>query len=118
MTEKILKKKLASRLKRKRSIRKLISGNAVKPRVSIFRSNRFIYAQAIDDTNGTTLVAFDGSKSDVRSNKEGAAKAAKEFAKALKAKKIEEVVFDRNGYLYHGVVAAFADELRNNEIKL
>lgn len=118
MRENVLKRKLATRLKRKRSIRRQISGSATKPRVSVFRSNRFFYAQAIDDVNGVTLVAFDGAKNGVASNKEGAAKAAKEFATALKSKKINEVVFDRNGYLYHGVVAAFADGLRDNEIKL
>lgn len=118
MREKILKRKLATRLKRKRGIRRLISGSATKPRVSVFRSNRFFYVQAIDDGSGVTLAAFDGSSKGVRSNKDGAVKAAKEFAATLKSKNIKEVVFDRNGYLYHGVVAAFADELRNNEIKL
>lgn len=117
MTGNIQKKKLAARLKRKSRIRGQISGSANKPRVSVFKSNRFFYVQAIDDAKGTTLAAFDGAKAGVRSNKEGAAKAAQEFAKALKAQKIEEIVFDRNGYLYHGVVAAFADELRNNAIK-
>lgn len=117
MREKLLKQKLRTRLKRKRRIRAGISGTASKPRVSFFRSNRFLYAQAIDDTQGVTLVALDGAKAGIPSNKEGATKAAQSFAKALKDKKIEEITFDRNGYLYHGVVAAFAEELRNNAIK-
>ncbi|GHV10618.1 50S ribosomal protein L18 [Campylobacterota bacterium] len=118
MTRNVQKRKIATRLRRKSAIRAKLSGVAAKPRVTIFRSNRYIYAQAIDDKNGVTLAAFDGKKSNVRSNKAGAVEAAKAFAKALKAKKIGEVTFDRNGYLYHGVVAAFADALRDNAIKL
>jgi large subunit ribosomal protein L18 len=118
MTEKQLKNKIKTRFKRKLKIRSKISGTAMMPRVSVFKSNRFFYAQAIDDVNGATLASFDGSKDNIRSNKEGAKKAAEAFAAALKDKKIESVVFDRNGYLYHGVVAAFAEELRNQSIKL
>lgn len=117
MREKLLRQKVQARLKRKRRIRANISGTAQKPRVSIFRSNRFIYAQAIDDQNGVTLAGLDGSKDKFPSSKEGALKAAQSFAKTLAEHKIEEIVFDRNGYIYHGVVAAFADELRNNAIK-
>jgi len=118
MTEKLLKKKISTRLKRKRKIRAKISGTADMPRVSVFKSNRFFYAQAIDDVNGVTLASFDGAKDGIKSNKDGAKKAAEAFATALKGKNIENVVFDRNGYLYHGVVAAFAEELRNQSIKL
>ncbi|GHS87838.1 50S ribosomal protein L18 [Campylobacterota bacterium] len=118
MTEKTIRQKRSARIQRKARIRSKLSGTAPKPRVSIFRSNRYIYAQAIDDASGVTIAAFDGKKSGVRSNKEGAAAAAKEFAAALKNRKIDEVVFDRNGYLYHGVIAAFADGLRENAIKL
>ncbi|MGP1560636.1 MAG: 50S ribosomal protein L18 [Helicobacteraceae bacterium] len=118
MTNKLLQNKLNSRAKRKKKIRALISGDAKRPRITVFRSNRFFYAQAIDDENGATLAVFDGSKEKVSSNKEGAKKAAAVFAKALKGKNIGEVVYDRNGYLYHGVVKAFADELRNQSIKL
>lgn len=118
MTKNTQKRKLATRLQRKTRIRFKISGVAAKPRVTVFRSNRYIYAQAIDDTKGVTLAAFDGKKSNARSNKTGAEAAAKEFAAKLKKQKISEVTFDRNGYVYHGVVAAFADALRNNAIKL
>ncbi|MDR2638621.1 MAG: 50S ribosomal protein L18 [Helicobacteraceae bacterium] len=118
MTDKTLKQKTATRAKRKARIRAGVSGSASKPRVSVFRSSRYIYAQAIDDINGVTLAAFDGKASGARSNKEGAVTAGKAFAARLKEKQIEEVVFDRNGYLYHGVVAAFADALRENAIKL
>lgn len=118
MTEKLLHKKQNARARRKKKIRANLVGSATRPRVSIFRSNRYFYAQAIDDANGQTLAHFNGSKEETRSNKEGAKKAAQDFAKLLKAKNIDSVLFDRNGYLYHGVVEAFADELRNQSIKL
>ena len=118
MTANVLKRKLALRIKRKRRIRAKISGTAVLPRISIFKSNRTLYVQAIDDVAAVTLAAADGRKLGVKANKEGAVTLAKEFAKILKAKKIETALFDRNGYLYHGVIAAFADALRENGIKL
>lgn len=118
MTAKVLKRKLALRVKRKKRIRAKISGTADCLRVSIFKSNRTIYAQAINDTNGTTVVASDGHKLGLKSNKEGAKSLAKDLASKLASKGINQVVFDRNGYLYHGVIATFADSLRENGIKL
>ncbi|MGG7073680.1 50S ribosomal protein L18 [Campylobacter sp. 9BO] len=118
MTAKVLKRKLALRLKRKARVRGKISGIAACPRVSIFKSNRTIYVQAIDDVTATTLVASDGRKLGIKANKHGAVVLAKDFAKKLKDKSISEAKFDRNGYLYHGVIAAFADALRENGIKL
>jgi large subunit ribosomal protein L18 len=116
------KKELAQRdlkrLKRKKRIRGRIFGTAEFPRVSIFKSNRFIYAQAIDDVKGHTLAHVDGSALKIASNKDGAVKAAEIFAEKLKEAKIEQVKFDKNGYQYHGVVKAFADALRDNGIKL
>ena len=118
MRANILKRKLKIRLKRKRRVRANISGTASLPRVSVFKSNRTIYLQAIDDINAKTIVASSGVKLGIKANKEGAKKIAADFAKLLKAKKIEEAVFDRNGYLYHGVVAEVANSLRENGIKL
>jgi len=118
MTKNQLQRKLQTRAKRKLRIRAKISGTAACPRITVFKSNRFFYAQAIDDVAGVTLAAVDGSKAGTKSTKEGAKKAAEAFAAALKAKGVETAVFDRNGYLYHGVVAAFADELRNQSIKV
>ena len=113
-----LAKRNLTRLKRKRRIRGKISGTADFPRVSLFKSNRFISAQAIDDVAGNTLAHVDGSALKIASNKEGAVKAAAVFAEKLKEAGIEKVKFDKNGYQYQGVVKAFADALRDNGIKV
>ena len=84
----------------------------------MFKSNRYLYAQAINDEAGVTLASIDGKKLGLGNNRENAKQFAIEFAGLLKKAKITEAVFDRNGYLYHGVVAAFADTLRENGIKL
>jgi large subunit ribosomal protein L18 len=118
MTESVLKRKLALRKKRKLRVRGKISGTSECPRISIFKSNRTVYAQAIEDVTCTTLAAADGHKLGLKANKEGAKALAKVLADALKAKGIERAKFDRNGYLYHGVVATFADALRENGITL
>ncbi len=113
----ILKKNL-QRAKRKKRVRGKIFGTAEKPRVTIFRSNKHIYAQAIDDVEGKTLAYADGRVMGLKANKESAAKVAAALAEAMKAKGLETAVFDRNGYIYHGVVAAFAEALRENGIKV
>ena len=118
MTQTVLKRKLALRQKRKLRVRGKISGTPECPRISIFKSNRTVYAQAIEDVASTTLAAADGHKLGLKANKEGAKVLGKSIADALKAKGIEKAKFDRNGYLYHGVVAAFADALRENGIAL
>ena len=111
-----LKKKL--QLKRKARVRGRIFGDSTKPRVSIFKSNKYFYAQAIDDTKSVTLVSVDGKKLGLSNNIESVKVIAEHFAKSLKEANISQVVFDRNGYLYHGVVASFADSLRVNGISL
>ncbi len=118
MTAKVLKRKLALRIKRKKRIRAKISGSASLPRISVFKSNRTLYIQAIDDGAAHTLASIDGKKLGIRANKEGAKAIGAEFAKILKAKKLDTAVFDRNGYLYHGVIAELAEALRANGIKL
>ena len=100
--------KLKKRLTQKRKAR--------VPRVSIFRSNKYFYAQAIDDSKGFTLANVDGKKMGLKNNKDDVKKLAQSFAKSLKDAGIQKIVFDRNGYLYHGVVASFADSLRENGI--
>ena len=118
MNKTLLLKKNAQRAKRKARVRGKIFGTAEKPRVSIFRSNKHIYAQAIDDNAGATLAYADGRKMGLNANKEAAKQVGAALAEQMKAKGIEVAVFDRNGYIYHGVVAAFADALRENGIKL
>jgi len=113
---KILKQKAIRRKKAKLRIRAKISGCETTPRVTVFRSNKYFYAQAIDDKKGITIACADGSKLGVKPSKEGVALVAKTLADGLKAKKIDTIVFDRNGYMYHGVVAAFAAALRENGV--
>lgn len=112
--------KINRRAKIKRRIRKKITGTASLPRLSVFRSNKQIYAQLIDDTNGVTLVAASSYKNKAAEKKnksEQAAIVGKEIAeKAVKAG-VEAVVFDRNGYLYHGRVKSLADSAREGGLK-
>ena len=117
MRESLQKKKNILRIKRKRRVRGKVTGNSDRPRVSVFKSNRYFYAQAIDDTKGYTLAYADGAKMGLKANREDVKKIAQNLAEQLKEKGIESIVFDRNGYLYHGVVASFADALRENGIK-
>jgi len=107
-----------ARLKRKKRIRKKISGSSERPRLSVFRSTKHIYAQLIDDDNGVTLVAISTLRPDVRQQEkvkgkiEEAKRVGKMIADEAKAKGITEVVFDRNGFLYHGRVRALATAAR------
>ncbi len=117
MLKSIQKRKNKLRAQRKARVRGKISGIETMPRVSVFKSNKHFYAQDIDDVDGVTLAAADGKKLGLKSNQEDAKKVAAVLADALKAKNIENIVFDRNGYLYHGVVASFADALREAGIK-
>lgn len=116
MLETNLKLKKSLILKRKARVRSRICGDSNMPRVSIFRSNKHFYAQAIDDTKGFTLANIDGKKMGLKNNKDDVKKLAESFASRLKDAGITKIVFDRNGYLYHGVVASFADGLRENGI--
>ena len=107
--------KNAMRLKRHVRVRGKISGTPECPRLNVFRSNANIYAQIIDDVNGVTLVAantlekeFEGATG----NCEAAKKVGAVLAERAKAKGIDQVVFDRGGYIYHGRVAALAEGAR------
>jgi len=108
------------RLKRKSRIRKKISGSETRPRLSVFRSAKHIYAQIIDDLQGVTLVAAGTLSPELKDKLSGLKKqeAAKEVGKLLadkaKSKGIERVIFDRNGFLYHGRVKSLADSCREN----
>jgi large subunit ribosomal protein L18 len=116
MRTKLLKQKNALKKRRIRRIRGKISGTADMPRVALFKSNRYLYAQAINDVDGVTVASVDGKKFGQKANKESATNVAKAMAEVLKKAKIEKIVFDRRGNNYHGVVAAFADGLRDNGI--
>ena len=99
-----------SRIKAK--IRTRISGTSERPRLSVFRSNKFIYAQLIDDTTGTTLAAATDAKETKGTKIERAMKVGKTIAENAKAKKITTVLFDRNGFKYIGRIKVLADEAR------
>lgn len=112
--------KLKRRARLKRSIRKNISGTPVAPRLSVFRSNKQIYAQIIDDLNGVTLASASSykNKATEKLSKEEQAKViGKEIAEKATKTGIEKVVFDRNGYLYHGRVKSLAESAREAGLK-
>ena len=114
MLRKMLEKD-RKRAKRKNHIRKDISGTAERPRLTVTRSNTALYMQVIDDTKGHTLASACTLEKDLRSIKPtvaGAAQLGEIMGKRLQEKNITTVVFDRNGYLYHGLVKAMADGTR------
>jgi len=104
-------------------IRKTLGGTTVRPRLAVFRSNKHIYAQIIDDAKGATLIAASsldsGAKKDLKNggNVNAAKAVGKLVAERAKAKGIEKVIFDRGGYLYHGRVKALADAAREAGLK-
>ena len=105
----------AQRYKRHKRVRGKVSGTPECPRLNVFRSEKHIYAQVIDDVNGVTLCAASSVEKDFEglgSNKEAARKVGKTVAERAKAKGIEKVVFDRGGYIYHGRVQELADGAR------
>jgi large subunit ribosomal protein L18 len=104
----------ARRLKRRRRVRSKVHGTAERPRISVFRSNRGLFAQLIDDDAGRTLAAVQWTEADLRSLKpmEQATKAGELLAERAKAAGIDSAVFDRGGYQYHGRVKALAEGAR------
>ena len=109
--------KLERRIKIKSRVRNKISGTAERPRMSVFRSNKQIYVQIINDMNGTTLVSASSLGMESCPKKEQAAKVGELAAKKALEAGITTVVFDRNGYLYHGRVKEVADAARNGGLK-
>ena len=112
--------KNAMRLKRHVRVRGKVSGTAERPRLNVFRSNANIYAQIIDDVNGVTLVSANTLEKDFEGatgNAEAAKKVGTVLAERAKAKGIEQVVFDRGGYIFHGRVAALAEGAREAGLK-
>ena len=115
--------RIVGRERRKLRIRRKINGTPVRPRLTVFRSSKHIYAQVVDDVAGATIAHASTLSRDVRGAAEEATKsdAAKKvgaaIAKILIAKGIDKVVFDRNGYLYHGRIRALADAAREAGLK-
>ncbi len=116
--KKIVNPKVRGRMRRKGAIRKRVTGTPEKPRLSVFRSLKHIYAQAIDDTSNKVLAAASDNDEAITGKKKERAKAVGEaIGKKLMALQIEQVVFDRNGYLYHGRVKEVADGARAAGLK-
>jgi large subunit ribosomal protein L18 len=107
------KNKEQKRARRKLHIKKKLSGTATKPRIFVFKSNKYFYAGLANDETSKVLMSKMSKKKE-----EEILKMAKEFAKEFKKKKYESAVFDRSGYKYHGLIASFADELRKNGVKI
>lgn len=110
-------KKQQRRIRIKYRVRNKISGTTARPRMSVFRSNKQIYVQIINDETGTTLVAASSLGMEAMPKKEQAAKVGELIAKKALEAGISTVVFDRNGYLYHGRVKEVADAARNGGLK-
>ncbi|MBL4604947.1 MAG: 50S ribosomal protein L18 [Flavobacteriaceae bacterium] len=111
--------KLERRTRIKHRIRKIISGTATKPRLSVFRSNKEIYAQLVDDVNGVTIASVSSRDKGVKatSKVEAATVVGKTIAERANKAGIETIAFDRNGYLYHGRVKVLADAAREAGLK-
>lgn len=110
--------KPAQRLRRRRRVRAKVTGSSQRPRISVFRSNRGIVAQLIDDASGRTLAAVSWTESGLAGLKpmEAAAKGGELLAERARAAGVETAVFDRGGYQYHGRVKAFAEGVREGGI--
>lgn len=105
----------SARARRKVRVRRKVSGTGQRPRLTVFRSNRYIYAQVIDDLAGHTLASASSQESDLRSNRltvETAAQVGSLIGERAKAAGVNSVVFDRSGYKFHGRVKALADAAR------
>ena len=116
--------KIQARARRKRRIRKKLHGTAERPRMTVFKSNKHIYVQVIDDDRGATLASastlIEGVRGTIKelNKKDAATKVGEAAAEACKAAKVNQVIFDRNGYPYTGRVAAVADGVRSGGIEL
>lgn len=111
-------KKVKRRSRIRQGIRNRISGTTERPRLSVFKSNKAIYAQIIDDINGHTLVAASSRELGQKTiNIESAKEVGKKLAEKASANGVEQVVFDRGGYIFHGKVKALADGAREGGLK-
>lgn len=114
-----MKTKREHRQKRRASIRKTVYGTSEKPRLTIFRSNKNIFAQLIDDSKNVTIIGMSDKAVRAKDMKKvvSAENLGKEFAKVANIKGIKEIVFDRNGYKFHGRIKAFAESVRASGLK-
>ncbi len=112
-----MNKKQEKRIRLKKKIRAKILGTSSRPRLSVFRSNAYIYAQVIDDSKGVTIVSASDMASTKGTKTERAVSCGQEVAKLAMAKGIKEVLFDRNGFKYTGRVKALADSAREGGLK-
>ena len=116
--------KSEARFKKARRVKAKISGTPTVPRLVVYRSHKHIYAQLVDDTTGSTLVASSTQKEEMkgevsgRSKREASKMVGSQLADQAKKKNITKAVFDRNGYLYHGRVKAVAEGARENGLKI
>ncbi len=118
------KKRILTRKRNKIHVRKRISGTEERPRVSVFRSSKHIYVQAIDDEKGVVIACTSSVKKEIKGkiggytgNKPAAEIVGKMFGEVLKTKGVEKIVFDRNGFLYHGRIKSLADGIREAGLK-
>lgn len=113
--------KVSARQKIRYRIRKKISGSAQKPRLSVFRSNKDIYVQLIDDASGTTIASASSREKDIAAQKGNKVEASKKVGESIAKKSqdlgIKDVVFDRGGYLYHGRIKAVAEGAREGGLE-
>jgi large subunit ribosomal protein L18 len=112
-----MQNKTDKRIRLKKKIRAKIGGTSTRPRLSVFRSNKFIYAQVIDDNTGKTLAQASDIKTSKGTKSERAKEVGKTIASICKGMKINEVVFDRNGFKYTGRIKLVADEARAGGLK-
>ena len=115
-----LEQKKIRRMRRKKHVRNLVNGVRERPRMTVYKSGRHLYVQVIDDESAHTLVSASNLEKDLRkvkSNLAGAEQLGQVVAGRLKEKKISKVVFDRNGYAYHGIVKSIADGARKAGIQ-
>lgn len=114
-----VEQKKIRRIRRKKHIRKSLSGVGNRPRMTVYKSGRYLYVQVIDDETGHTLVSASNIEKDLRKIKStttGAEQLGQVVAGRLKEKKIDRIVFDRNGYSYHGIVKSIAEGARKADV--
>jgi len=113
-------KKIKGRVKRHKALRKKLIGTNIRPRLCVFRSNKNLYVQLIDDLKGNTVLSYATSAKDFKTgspyggNVKAAGLLGEKFAQKAKEKGFSKIIFDRAGYLYHGRIKAFADAARKN----